>query len=101
MSNRLEEFEKKLYKRDGETEKKQKSYEVYKEEDLFAPRPGWEEGRRFLSLAVSGFKIALILLALLAVGAAADVVAVEGDILSDITAARRVKAVFRSGERVL
>ena len=71
MSNRLEEFEKKLYKRDGETEKKQKSYEVYKEEDLFAPRPGWEEGRRFLFLAGSGFKIALILLALLAVGVAA------------------------------
>jgi len=41
MSNRLEEFEKKLYKRGGETEEKQKSYELYKEDDVFAPRPGW------------------------------------------------------------
>ena len=69
MSNRLEEFEKKLYKRGGETEEKQKSYELYKEDDVFAPRPGWENSRRRFSLAGAGFKIAMISLALLAVGA--------------------------------
>lgn len=37
----------------------------------------------------------------LAVGAPADVVVLEGDVLSDIAAARRVKAVFRMGERVV
>lgn len=37
----------------------------------------------------------------LAVGSAANVVVVEGSILSDIAAARRVKAVFRDGERIL
>jgi imidazolonepropionase-like amidohydrolase len=37
----------------------------------------------------------------LAVNGSADVVVVDGDILSDVTAARRVKAVFRSGERVV
>ena len=50
---------------------------------------------------VAGEVIGVAGVGTLAVGAAADVVAVEGDILSDITAARRVKAVFRSGERVL
>ena len=71
MTNRLEEFEKKLYTRDSGKEKKQKSYELYKEEDLFAPRPGWEGDRRRFSLAGSGFKIAMVFLALLAVGAIA------------------------------
>lgn len=37
----------------------------------------------------------------LAVGSAANVVVVEGGILSDIAAARRVKAVFRDGERIV
>ncbi|MGH2377715.1 MAG: amidohydrolase family protein [Candidatus Limnocylindria bacterium] len=37
----------------------------------------------------------------LGVGTAADLVLVEGDILSDIAAAHRVKAVFRDGERVV
>lgn len=37
----------------------------------------------------------------LAVGSAANVVVVEGSILSDIAAARRVKAVFRDGERIV
>lgn len=71
MSNRLEEFEKKLYKRDGDKDKKQKSYELYKEDDLFAPRPGWEDGRRRFSFAGAGFKIAVAVLAALAIVAAA------------------------------
>ena len=37
----------------------------------------------------------------LAVGSPANVVVVEGSILSDIGAARRVKAVFRDGERIV
>jgi imidazolonepropionase-like amidohydrolase len=37
----------------------------------------------------------------LAVGAPADLVLVEGDPLSDVTAVRRVQAVFRDGRRVL
>lgn len=37
----------------------------------------------------------------LAVGSAANLVVVEGSILSDIAAARRVKAVFRDGERIV
>jgi imidazolonepropionase-like amidohydrolase len=37
----------------------------------------------------------------LAVGSAANAVIVEGNILSDISAARRIKAVFRDGERIV
>ncbi|MBI1755112.1 hypothetical protein HYR65_02400, partial [Candidatus Azambacteria bacterium] len=40
--NKLEDFEKKLYKR-GEEAKKQKGYEVYKEEDAKIVKEGWDE----------------------------------------------------------
>lgn len=43
MPSRLEEFEKKLYKRgEGETKKK-KGYEVYKEEEVNIVKEGWDE----------------------------------------------------------
>jgi imidazolonepropionase-like amidohydrolase len=37
----------------------------------------------------------------LAVGAAADLVAVDGDPLSDVAALRRIRAVFRDGRRIV
>ena len=99
MSNRLEEFEKKLYKRGGETEEKQKSYELYKEDDVFAPHPGWENSRRRFSLAGVGFKIAMISLALLAVG----VLAVFGYLYSrqeSLFDAKKVKVSISGPENI-
>lgn len=43
MANRLEEFEKKLYKRGGDETRTQKGYEVYKEDEGKIVKEGWDE----------------------------------------------------------
>lgn len=49
----------------------------------------------------AGEVLGVPLVGTLAVGAPADLVLVDGDPLSDITALRRIRAVFRDGERVV
>lgn len=68
MSNQLEEFEKKLYKRDSDQVVGRKNYEQYKEDNPFKVRPGWMNGRRKFYFVGSGLKVlaGLLFLALFA-----------------------------------
>lgn len=61
MDSRLEEFEKKLYK-PGAEEKKQESYEVYKEETIGKKWGGWEGGGRPFGQARRGRGLSVVLL---------------------------------------
>jgi len=62
MDSRLEEFEKKLYKPGETEEKKQESYEVYKEEAVGKKWGGWEEGGRPFGQVRRGRGLAIVLL---------------------------------------
>lgn len=62
MDSRLEEFEKKLYKPGAPEEKKQESYEVYKEEAVGKKWGGWEEGGRPFGTAPRGKGLSIVLL---------------------------------------
>ncbi|OGD34427.1 hypothetical protein A2988_02795 [Candidatus Azambacteria bacterium RIFCSPLOWO2_01_FULL_46_25] len=60
MDSRLEEFEKKLYKKEEGGPGKQKSYEVYKEADSKKPKVGWEKGERRRGARIGGRDITVL-----------------------------------------
>lgn len=62
MDSRLEEFEKKLYKPGAVEEKKQESYEAYKEEAIGKKWGGWEEGGHPFGPAPRRWGLSVVLL---------------------------------------